>query len=308
MNQLEKSVKKHALNAQDMYQSLNIKPEKSLLKRFLIPATVLTSLLLTIFFGSLVNAPTQKNIVNTTNAIAYFQLEINPQFEIAVDEDGFVVEIKALNEDAETFELDIYLNQKVEEVVEQLIVLATEKGFINADDDVDDFVTITSVLIDEDEKDNMENVESIGYKIRSKIQASSEVDPKTNVVFVKATIREKMEAQDKEIPLGMYVIHGMVDVDGEMLQVNEYVKNENALEKMNKAGIIITKREQNQSNQPTDVPNNDNKNNLEDDSDKRQDNDNASQNNIDDSKPNSNDPLDKSNENNNKGSSNSKRP
>jgi len=303
MNQLKSSVKKHALNPQDVYQTLNIKQEKSFFKRFLIPATVFASLILTVFFGSLVNAPTQDNELDVANAIAYFQLEINPQFEIAVDEDGYVLQIKALNEDAETFELEIYMDKKVEEVVEQLIALATEKGYINADDDVDDFVTISSILIDEENEEDIENIESIGYKIRSRIEASSEVDPRTNVVYVKATIAEKMEAEGKEVPLGMYVIHGMVDVDGEMVPVNEYVQNENALKKMNKAGVIITKRTQDQVNQPIDPPINDNDD--EDDNDNTNDpQDNSNEDN------NTNDPQDNSNENNNnnEGSSNSRRP
>src|SRR5690554_1789407 len=303
MNQLKSSVKKHALNLQDVYQTLNIKQEKSFFKRFLIPATVFASLILTVFFGSLVNAPTQDNELDVANAIAYFQLEINPQFEIAVDEDGYVLQIKALNEDAETFELEIYMDKKVEEVVEQLIALATEKGYINADDDVDDFVTISSILIDEENEEDIENIESIGYKIRSRIEASSEVDPRTNVVYVKATIAEKMEAEGKEVPLGMYVIHGRVDVDGEMVPVNEFVQNENALKKMNKAGVIITKRTQDQVNQPIDPPINDNDD--EDDNDNTNDpQDNSNEDN------NTNDPQDNSNENNNnnEGSSNSRRP
>lgn len=250
MNQLKNSVKKHALNPQDVYQTLNIKKENSFFRKLLIPTTMLAALMLTVFFGSLVSAPTQENANHVVGAIAYFQLEINPQFEIAVDEDGLVVSIVALNDDAKTFELDQYLNEEVDGVIEKLITIATEKGYIDSSDDTDDFVTISYVMIDEENQEDKENVDSIGYRIRARIEASGEVDPKTHVVYVKATIAEKMEAAEKEVPLGMYVINGLVEHEGEMIPVNEFVRNRNALKKMNKSGIIITKRNQDQTNKP----------------------------------------------------------
>ncbi len=284
MNQLKKSVQKNALNPQDIYQTLNIKKDNSFFNRLLIPTTVLAALLLTVFFGSLVSAPTQENANHVVGAIAYFQLEINPHFEIAVDEDGLVVDIVALNDDAKTFELDLYLGEPVEIVIEQLIAIATEKGFIDSSDDTDDFVTVSYVMIDEENQEDKENVDSIGYRIRARIEASGDVDPKTHVVYVKATIAEKMEAAGKEIPLGMYVINGMVEHEGEMIPVNEHVKSENALEKMNKAGIIITKRSQDQTNKP-DEPLDDDDSSDTDDQDDSKENDNRNERSTNSNRP-----------------------
>jgi hypothetical protein len=308
MNQLKKSIQKHALNREEIYQSLNIKKERSLFKKFLVPTTILATLLMAVIFGPLINAPTQENVNQVIGAIAYYQVEINPQFEIAVDEDGLVVDIQALNEDAKTFELQQYMNMEVEKVIEQLIAIATEKGFINATDDEEDFVTVSSVVIDEENEEDKICVDSIGDRIRARIEASGEVDPKTNVIYVKATIAEKMQAQEKEVPLGLYVIHGMIDSDGEMVPMSEYVKNENALEKMTQAGITITKRTQDQTNQPDVAKENQNQNTITGENSDPQDNSDDGQNQQAAEGENS-DPQDNSNDNHNKeGTENSNRP
>ena len=278
MNQLKKRIQKHALNREEIYQSLNIKKERSLFKKFLVPTTILATLLMAVIFGPLINAPTQENVNQVIGAIAYYQVEINPQFEIAVDEDGLVVDIKALNEDAKTFELEQYMNMEVERVIEQLIAIATEKGFIDATDDVEDFVTVSSVVIDEDNEEDKTNVDSIGDRIRARIEASGEVDPRTNVIYVKATLVEKMEAAGKEVPLGLYVIHGMIGSDGEMIPISEYVKDRNALKKMEKAGITITKRIKDQTNKSDDPKNDQNQNTIEGENSDPQDNSDANQN------------------------------
>ncbi len=271
MKALEKTIKDHALNAHSIYETLDLQPKRRLSTKLVGSFALVATLVFAITFGAMIHAPTNPVVDDIAgNAIAYFNIEINPQFEIAVDEDGIVLEIKALNEDAETFDTTDLIGLEVEDAVEQLITMAIAFGYIDAENIDEGFVTITSVVIDDENEEDVENVESIGYRIRAKIEASGEIDPRVTVVYVKATIAEKMEAEGKEVPLGMYVINGMIEVEGEMIPVSEHVKNENALEKMNQNGVMIQKRDQAQSNRPDYVGDSDDDESLEDDNNNQQ--------------------------------------
>ena len=266
MKTLEKTIKDRALNAQSIYETLDLKPKRRFSTKLVGSFALAAALVFAIAFGSMINAPTNSIVDDTAGyAIAYFNVEINPQFEIAVDDDGIVLEIKALNDDAETFDTDDLIGLEVEDAIEQLITMAVAFGYIDAENVDEGFVTITSVVIDDENEEDVENVESIGHRIRARIEASGEVDPRITVVYVKATIAEKMEAEGKDVPLGMYVINGMIEVDGEMIPISEHVKNENALEKMNQAGVMIQKRDQEQSNRPDHAGESDDDEPLEDD-------------------------------------------
>lgn len=271
MKALEKTIKDHALNAHSIYETLDLQPKRRLSTKLVGSFALVATLVFAITFGAMIHAPTNPVVDDIAgNAIAYFNIEINPQFEIAVDEDGIVLEIKALNEDAETFDTTDLIGLEVEDAVEQLITMAIAFGYIDIENVDEGFVTITSVVIDDENEEDVENVESIGYRIRAKIEASGEIDPRVTVVYVKATIAEKMEAEGKEVPLGMYVINGMIEVEGEMIPVSEHVKNENALEKMNQNGVMIQKRDQAQSNRPDYVGDSDDDESLEDDNNNQQ--------------------------------------
>jgi hypothetical protein len=265
MKNLEKTIKDNALNAQSIYKTLDLEPKRRFSTKLVGSFALAAALVFAIAFGAMINAPTNPIVDDTAGfAIAYFNVEINPQFEIAVDEDGIVLEIKALNDDAETFDTDDLIGLEVEDAIEQLISMAVAFGYIDAENVDEGFVTITSVVIDDENEEDVVNVESIGYRIRARIEASGEVDPRITVVYVKATIAEKMEAEGKDVPLGMYVINGMIEVDGEMIPVSEHVKNENALEKMTQGGVMVQKRDQAQSNRPDHAEESDDDESLED--------------------------------------------
>lgn len=312
MNKLKKSIQKHALNQEEIYQSLNVKREKPFFKKFLISTAVLATLVMDVMIGPLLNEPIQEKTDHVVGAIAYYQLEINPHFDIVVDEDGLVVDIHALNEDAKTFKLNRYKNKAVEEVIEQLIVISSEKGYIDVTDEAEDFIIVSSVVIDEENEEDKIIVDSIGARIRARIESSGELDPKTNVIYIKATIAEKIEAEGKEIPLGLYIIREMINSNGEMIPISQYVKNENALKKKEQAGISITKGNHNSSKVKNNEPQNKsdankNENVTKDENKNPQNNlnDNKEENAINDENE---DPENNSNDNQNKeGTENSNR-
>jgi hypothetical protein len=185
----------------------------------------------------------QLNTPNTPVAFAVISVDINPSFELTAAKDGTVLEIKAVNDDAQTIDTTDLIGLVVEEAIEQLIVRATDAGFINAEDDTDDYVIVTTVLLDETDPDAEDDQNDLEDRITDELENSDDIEDTTIVSLIKATQREKFEAEGKKVPLGLYIINGMIEVDGEMISVSDFVSNANNLEKLErKATKLINKQ------------------------------------------------------------------
>ncbi|MHC1734504.1 MAG: hypothetical protein AB9921_02395 [Erysipelotrichaceae bacterium] len=188
------------------------------------------------------------SVASAKSVYAMVSVDINPSFEFYTDYHDIVVEIKALNDDALTLDVSGLVGLSIEEAIEKLIVIATEAGFIVSADTSDDYVIVTTVILDEEEEDDEAEEEikqdSLGQRIQAAVAASAGIEDTTVVAVIKATLREKFEAEGKNVPLGLYVINGMVEVEGEWLSVSEFVasqKNVDQLEK--KAQQVIRKQD-----------------------------------------------------------------
>jgi hypothetical protein len=63
------------------------------------------------------------------------------------------------------------------------------------------------------------------------------------VAVIKATLREKFAADGKEVPLGLYIINGMIEKDGATISVSEFVKDKNNINKLAKRAEIIAAKD-----------------------------------------------------------------
>lgn len=176
-------------------------------------------------------------------AYAIVSVDINPSFELTAAEDGSVLSIEAINDDAKTIITEDLIGLPVEQAVEQLIIRATEAGFINADDETEDYVIVSTVLLDETNPDLDEEQDELDETIGDELEDSDEIDDTTVVTLIKATMREKFEADGKDIPLGLYIINGMIEVDGEMVSVKEFVSNADNLEKLERRAVKLANKE-----------------------------------------------------------------
>ncbi len=190
----------------------------------------------------------RESVASAKSVYAMVSVDINPSFEFYTDYHDIVVEIKALNDDALTLDVSGLVGLPIEEAIKKLIVIATDAGFIVSSDTSDDYVIVTTVILDEEEEDDEAEEEvkqdSLGQRIQAAIAASAGIEDTTVVAVIKATLREKFEAEGKKVPLGLYVINGMVEVEGEWLSVSEFVasqKNVDQLEK--KAQQVIRKQD-----------------------------------------------------------------
>lgn len=158
---------------------------------------------------------------------AVYALDINPSFELSVNPQDKVIEIVAVNADAETIAFDDLIGLPAEEAVEALIERAEEAGFIDLDDLEDDFVVITTIAQKEQYREQSEGLHA---RLRERIQENTMLQA-MNVVTIKATLAQLMEARGDDVPVGLYVLHGMVtSPDGTILSAKEFFSKQGNLE------------------------------------------------------------------------------
>ncbi len=221
-NKLTQSIHEHAYNEEKMLiniymtaRSEGLKPSTRripFMKRFL--KIGLTVAIVSVF--ALVSL-TQFGLFNLSgkNTItAVYALDINPSFEISVNKNDKVVSIVAVNDDAKTIETEDLYGKDAAFVIEELIKRSTLAGFINDEDLVDDYVVITTIPMTNDDEDQTDDLED---KLDQRIK-DSEFLQSLNVAIIKSELRTLREAEGKKIPVGLYVINGMV-----LLPDNTYI-------------------------------------------------------------------------------------
>ena len=244
MNKLEKSIQKNAFNQDEMFyriqaESYGMKSNTlfggTSMKKFIGLIALSFTLIFAVWFGF-----NQNDIARNEEVVMLVGVDINPSFELSVNRNNNVVEIEALNEDAETIDVSDLIDMPVEDVVEEIIRRAAQAGFIDVNDLEEDYVVVSTVSLEDDEDEQEEIEEEIGQKVRD-----SEFLQSLNIVQIKATQREKFEAEGKNIPVGLYVINGYVlQEDGTFLSAKEFFSvPENKDKISNRSNITLEKQE-----------------------------------------------------------------
>ena len=244
MNKLEKSIQKNAFNQDEMLyriqaESYGMKSNTLFggtpMKKVIGLLALSFTLIFAVWFGL-----NQNDIARNEEVVMLVGVDINPSFELSVNRNNNVVKIEALNDDAKTIDVSDLIDEPVEDVVEEIIRRTTEAGFIDLIDLDEDFVVVTTVSLEDDEDDQDEFEEDMEKKIRD-----SEFLQSLNIVQIKATQREKFEAEGKNIPVGLYVINGYVlQEDGTFLSAKEFFSDPENKEKIsNRSNITLEKQE-----------------------------------------------------------------
>ena len=244
MNKLEKSIQKNAFNQDEMLyriqaESYGMKSNTLFggtpMKKVIGLLALSFTLIFAVWFGL-----NQNDIARNEEVVMLVGVDINPSFELSVNRNNNVLKIEALNDDAKTIDVSDLIDEPVEDVVEEIIRRTTEAGFIDLIDLDEDFVVVTTVSLEDDEDDQDEFEEDMEKKIRD-----SEFLQSLNIVQIKATQREKFEAEGKNIPVGLYVINGYVlQEDGTFLSAKEFFSDPENKEKIsNRSNITLEKQE-----------------------------------------------------------------
>lgn len=168
---------------------------------------------------------TQFGLFKATNVnaiTAVYALDINPSFEISVNKQDKVVLITAVNDDAKTILVDDLYGKDAAYVIEELIKRAKEAGFIDDTDLVEDYVVLSTIPMTDDDEDQTDELED---KVDQRIK-DSEFLSGLNVALIKADKVTLLLAQGKKVPIGLYVINGMVkQPDGTYLSAKDFFSN-----------------------------------------------------------------------------------
>ncbi|QSX05643.1 anti-sigma factor domain-containing protein [Sedimentibacter sp. zth1] len=194
------------------------------------------AVLLLIVSGSLIGINNFMSQRAFKNVIALITVDINPSVKVSVNEDDKVVKVESLNDDGETLNLSGVIGIDVDEVIETIVSKARVAGFINNEDLEDDYVLITMIPVEEEEKEKVEEIEDL---IKEKIVESDELQ-NVNVAMIKATMNQLSEAQDKSIPAGLLAANGGAS-DDELMSVKDFFASEERIAVFENTGEIIEK-------------------------------------------------------------------
>lgn len=165
----------------------------------------------------------------STNVIATVSINVNPSFDFLVDENMEVVKIMKVDDDAQAIDVTGLVGLPIGKAVNELIERIEEAGYIDLFDLTDDFVVVTKTFEDGTSQIVMDKLE---LHLREQIQTGSALS-RMNVVEMKATQIEKREADGKEIPIGLYILQGMVNLpDGSVQSAKEFFAKQENLDRV----------------------------------------------------------------------------
>ena len=178
----------------------------------------------------------KNDTIQDSDANIILTVEINPSVKLSLDSDQIVIAYKALNTDAESLVINSTVGLDAASAVELILIEARSAGFLTEDELNEDYVLLTSVPM----KGNSEDIDNLGQRIKSHIQNSEDLKS-VNVAMIKATKIELREANNKKVPVGLYVINGSMSIDGESVSVKEYFSKNKNIEKFKQNGEIVEK-------------------------------------------------------------------
>jgi hypothetical protein len=192
-----------------------------------IPAIAIVFMLVVLNPGDIVNIDNTK----VTSAATIVTVDINPSFKIFADETNIVLNVEAMNSDAETIQIEDLIGLKTVVAIETIIKRSELAGFIDTTDLEDDFVLVTS--IDADDEDDIDNTQYLMDQLQIRAQ-DSQILEKVNVAMTKANMEQLKNAEQNKTSAGLMNIN-----NGEQTSVKEYFANKENVQAFTKNGELI---------------------------------------------------------------------
>ena len=220
MSRLRDAVLMHGVDEEQIHQrltqSLNLKPRKP---RFWSWKTGLalgaaSALTLTILF--------QNGLPMNDKGSVMIAIDINPSFSLTVDDQQLVIAITPLNADARSMQVNDLVGWPAEKVVEAIILRAQQAGFIITNDDNEDFVLITTAPL---AQGHQSDADALNDALTLRFAKEDPTDD-LSVILIKSDLDAQRSAQSKDIPLGLYVINGLIQVGNQMMSVSEFMNTD----------------------------------------------------------------------------------
>lgn len=273
MNKLQDSIQTHSFNRDVVFQTVQNKIQNNThrhlkQKKFWIASGVVAAMLISLFWGWRVNAPIQNGFVDSTiptqlastaekpayRSLAYalVSVDTNSNFSVYTDNAGNVIGIEEKRDDEARLDTSALINMPIQEAVAEIISLANEADYINLTGAVPDYVVISTASLDANDKnlDRFRNL--IDDAIISRLSEQNDLDGSHGVVILKSSLEMKLEADEKDIPLGLHMINSLIgSVDGkDLLDLSEFVSDPENIKRLEKYGVILWIRQESQDDDP----------------------------------------------------------
>lgn len=260
MNKLQNTIKERVFNETAMLNRIRLQNQSKKRniftnKNIWISISIAAAVIFVIAIGANIYTQSYKAVNTSEDAAKYAEamyaehqlsyalvsLDINPSFALYTDANGKVIEIEAVNEDAKTLLVSSLVGLPVDDAISNIIALATTAGFIDSTDEVEDYVIVSTVLLTAANEDSDKKQDELNNQIEKGLAEDETLDDTLSVAVIKANQVEMFEAKGKDVPMGLYVINGMIENNGEMIPVSEFVSNSDNLNKLKNHADIVGK-------------------------------------------------------------------
>ncbi len=184
---------------------------------------------------------------NLTPVLAYIDVDINPSIELTIDKDAEVIDIKALNEDAQIVLKDLNLmDLQIKEAITEVVTVSKELGYLN--NNKGNTVLISASLEeDTNDKQNASSLKALDEVLTdiSSINISAE-NKSIKPEIIKVTPNSRKAAIEKGLSMGRYALFSKIKAKNSDITV-EKAKTERISEMLVKAKIKSDKSESNVS-------------------------------------------------------------
>lgn len=230
MDKLQKAVKDSVMNENEMYRRLTLKKRK-FYHAFSWPARLSLSLLTLVVMALLVSRllPTKiEKIIGVQSphqklAYALISVDINPSFELYTDVQDRVIDVVALNAQAQAMDDSLWLGMDVSTVVSDIIAQASQLGYIDIKDLAQDYIVVSTVSFG---ADGTRLVSELKFALKSNVELNRTV----STYILEATEEDYEAANLENISLGLYMMNGWIQNNGVPMTVQEFVSDPNNLE------------------------------------------------------------------------------
>jgi len=184
---------------------------------------------ITAIAASLLVLVTSSFMMNQKGYASAVVVDINPSVQLNLNDEEIVEGFIALNEDANSLELEQLTGMSLAEALEYVAQSAVDNGFIDPEDLEDDYIIITAVS-EKEQKD----IESIVKQVKKE----SDILKTVNIAYTEASMDQVEEAKEKNEPVGLISVGESID-DSETLTVKSFFQDENAKSLFLEKGIIL---------------------------------------------------------------------
>jgi len=167
--------------------------------------------------------------INTQAVYSILTVDINPSIELMINKDNQVISYKGINAEGVGLNLDEYVGQDAVSVVDAIIRLATQAGYIKTTDFIDDYILVTTVNMN---SRHPETTDQLDIDLEEATLTYSNMKL-VNMVIMKANKTELDDAEAKSIPVGLFILNGLVNINGQTMSVSEYFSKQSNIDDLN---------------------------------------------------------------------------